>query len=176
MFNASANYKDNNIDMVFGGSFSHYDGDHFGEVIWAEFASQSEIRDRYYEGNGKKNDLSVFSKANYRLNDRIQLYGDLQVRNVNYETSGIASNLATFTVDENYTFFNPKAGITYELNNQNDLYFSYARANREPSRTDFENGPDIKQEQLNDFELGYRYNTKNLRFNANGYLMYYNDQ
>ncbi|WP_296316320.1 TonB-dependent receptor plug domain-containing protein, partial [Winogradskyella sp. UBA3174] len=52
VFNASANYKDNTIDMVFGGSFSHYDGDHFGEVIWAEFASQSDIRDRYYEGNG----------------------------------------------------------------------------------------------------------------------------
>jgi iron complex outermembrane receptor protein len=115
VFNASANYKNNTIDMVFGGSFSHYNGDHFGEVIWAEFASQSDIRDRYYEGSGKKNDLSVFSKANYRLNDKIQLYGDLQVRNVNYATSGIASNLATFTVDENYTFFNPKAGITYEL-------------------------------------------------------------
>ena len=176
VFNASANYKDNNLDMVFGGSFSHYDGDHFGEVIWAEFASQSAIRDRYYEGNGKKNDFSVFSKANYRLNDKIQLYGDLQVRNVNYETSGIASNLATFTVDENYTFFNPKAGVTYELNLQNDLYFSYARANREPTRDDFENNEEVKPEQLNDFELGWRHKKGNFTFNANGYVMLYNEQ
>ncbi len=176
VFNASANYKDNNLDMVFGGSLSHYDGDHFGEVIWAEFASQSEIRDRYYEGNGKKNDFSVFSKANYRLNNKIQLYGDLQVRNVNYETSGIASNLATFTVDENYTFFNPKAGITYELNKQNDLYFSYARANREPTRDDFENNEDVKPEQLNDFELGLRHKKGNFSFNVNGYVMLYNEQ
>jgi iron complex outermembrane receptor protein len=176
VFNASANYKDNNIDMVFGGSFSHYDGDHFGEVIWAEFASQSEIRDRYYEGNGKKNDLSLFSKANYMLNDKIQLYGDLQVRNVNYETSGIASNLATFTVDENYTFFNPKAGITYEFSINNDLYFSYARANREPTRDDFENNENVKPEQLNDFELGWRHKKGNFSFNANGYLMLYNEQ
>ncbi|WP_456437538.1 TonB-dependent receptor [Psychroserpens sp.] len=176
VFNASANYKNNNLDMIFGTSFSHYDGDHFGEVIWAEFASQSDIRDRYYEGNGKKNDFSVFMKANFRINDKIKLYGDLQMRTVNYETSGIASNLANFTVDENFTFFNPKAGITYELNSTNDLYFSYARANREPSRDDFENNADINPEQLNDFELGWRHKKDNFSFNANGYLMLYNEQ
>ena len=176
VFNASANYKNNNLDMIFGTSFSHYDGDHFGEVVWAEFASQSDIRDRYYDGNGKKNDFSVFVKANFRLNDKIKLYGDLQMRNVNYATSGIASNLTNFTVDENFTFFNPKAGITYELNSKNDLYFSYARANREPSRGDFENNPDIKPEQLNDFELGWRHKKGNFSFNANGYLMLYNEQ
>lgn len=176
VINASANYKSNNLDLIFGTSISHYDGDHFGEVIWAEFASQSDIRDRYYEGNGKKNDFSVFSKANYRLNDRIKLYGDLQVRNVNYETSGINSNLTEFLVDENYTFFNPKVGITYELNDRNDLYFSYARAKREPSRDDFENNPTVEPEQLNDFEFGWRHNKGNFSFNANFYAMLYNEQ
>ncbi|MFK7834553.1 MAG: TonB-dependent receptor [Winogradskyella sp.] len=176
VFNASANYKNNNLDMIFGGSFSHYDGDHFGEVIWAEFASQSDIRDRYYEGNGKKNDFSVFSKANYRLNDRLKLYGDLQVRNVNYETSGINSNLTLFNVDENYTFFNPKAGVTFEYNANNDFYFSYARANREPTRDDFENDAKVQPEQLNDFELGWRHQKNNFTFNVNGYFMLYNEQ
>lgn len=176
VFNASANYKNNNLDMIFGTSFSHYDGDHFGEVVWAEFASQSEIRDRYYDGNGKKNDFSIFAKANFRLNDKIKLYGDLQMRNVNYSTSGVNSNLTQFRVDENFTFFNPKAGITYELNSTNDLYFSYARANREPSRDDFENNANIKSEQLNDFELGWRHKKGNFSFNANGYLMLYNEQ
>ncbi|MEY8849951.1 TonB-dependent receptor [Psychroserpens sp. XS_ASV72] len=176
VINASINYKNNNLDMIFGTSFSHYDGDHFGEVIWAEFASQSDIRDRYYEGNGKKNDVSVFSKANYRLNEKIKLYGDLQIRNVNYETSGINSNLTEFRVDKNYTFFNPKAGVTFEVNDKNDLYFSYARANREPSRDDFENNPDIEPEQLNDFELGWRHRKNNFSFNANAYFMLYNEQ
>ena len=176
VINASANYKNNNLDMIFGTSFSHYDGDHFGEVIWAEYASQSSIRDRYYEGNGNKNDVSVFTKANFRLNDKIQLYGDLQLRNVNYATSGINSNLTEFLVDENYTFFNPKAGVTFEINSNNDLYFSYARANREPSRDDFENNPDIQPEQLNDFELGWRHKKDSFSFNANAYLMLYNEQ
>jgi iron complex outermembrane receptor protein len=176
VFNANANYKTNDIDLVFGTSISHYDGDHFGEVIWARFASQSNIRDRYYEGNGKKNDFSVFSKATYKLNDRFQLYGDLQVRNVNYETSGINSNLTEFLVDENFTFFNPKAGVTYEYNDNNDLYFSYARANREPNRDDFESDPNVQPEQLNDFELGWRHKKGNFTFNANTYFMLYNEQ
>ncbi|MBV7268886.1 TonB-dependent receptor [Winogradskyella luteola] len=176
VINASANYRNDELDMIFGGSFSHYDGDHFGEVIWAEFASQSDIRDRYYDGNSLKNDLSVFTKANYQLNDKLSLYGDLQVRNVTYKTYGNTSDLVDFEVDKKFTFFNPKAGVTYELNNSNSFYFSYARANREPNRTDFESDNDIKPEQLNDFELGWRHKKGNFVFNANAYYMLYNQQ
>jgi iron complex outermembrane receptor protein len=176
VFNASANYKNKDLDLIFGTSVSHYDGDHYGEVIWARFASQSNIRDRYYDGNGRKNDASAFSKATYKLNNRVQLYGDLQVRNVNYKTSGINSDLIEFLVDKNYTFFNPKAGVTFEYNDNNDLYASYARANREPNRDDFESNPDIKPEQLNDFEFGWRHKKGNFSFNANTYFMLYNEQ
>ncbi|NRR90014.1 TonB-dependent receptor [Winogradskyella undariae] len=174
--NVNANYKDDNLNLIFGGSFSHYDGDHFGEIIWAEFASQSEIRDRYYDGNSLKNDLSFFAKANYRLNEKISLYGDLQTRNVSYKTYGNTSDLVDFEIDKTFSFFNPKAGITYDVNTDNSLYFSYARANREANRTDFENNSDIKPEQLNDFELGWRHNKNNFTFNANVYYMQYNQQ
>lgn len=176
VINASANYKNNEVNLIFGSSYSFYDGDHFGEIIWAEFASNSEIRDRYYEGNGKKSDMSFFTKATYRLNDKVSLYGDLQLRFAGYETSGLTSDRLPFNVDENYSFFNPKAGITYKLNTNNSLYFSYARANREPNRDDFENNPIVKPEQLNDFELGWRHNTARFRLNVNAYYMLYNEQ
>jgi len=176
VINANASYKDDNLNLIFGGSFSHYDGDHFGEIIWAEYASQSEIRDRYYDGNSKKNDLSLFTKANYKLNDKISLFGDLQVRNVTYKTTGTTSDIVEFVVDKDFTFFNPKAGITYSLNTNNDIYFSYARANREPNRTDFESNNAIEAEQLNDFELGWRHKKGNFVFNANAYYMLYNEQ
>ncbi len=113
--NANANYKDDNLNLIFGGSYSHYNGDHFGEVIWAEFASQSEIRDRYYDGNSIKNDLSIFTKANYRLNEKVSLYGDLQVRNVTYKTTGTTSDIVTFEVDKNFTFFNPKKQVLHTI-------------------------------------------------------------
>lgn len=174
--NANANYKKGNLDMDFGAFLGIYDGDHFGEVIWARFASDSEIRDRYYDGNAKKNELSFFTKATIRVNDKVSLFGDLQLRTVSYKTTGINSDLDPFNIDEDFTFFNPKAGINYKLNSNNSLYFSYARANREPNRSDFENNNAVKPEQLDDFELGWRWKGENFTVNTNAYYMLYNDQ
>lgn len=174
--NVNANYKNDRIDMTFGGSYSTYDGDHFGEIIWAQFPSNSNIREHYYDGNGKKNDVSMFSKATFRLNGQLSLYGDLQLRLVDYKTTGLTSDRVPFNVNEDYTFFNPKAGITYKMNAANNLYFSYARANREPNRDDFENNETVKPEQLNDFELGWRHTDESFRFNVNAYYMLYNEQ
>ena len=176
VINANVNYKIEKLNFSTGLFYSSYHGDHFGEVIWAQFASNSEIRDRYYESDGDKYDFSVFAKATYQLNNRLSLFGDLQFRNVNYDTSGISSDLIVFEIDKTYGFFNPKAGLSYNLNNKNNFYFSYARANREASRNDFESNPDIKPEQLNDFELGWRYKSEKLNFNANTYYMLYNEQ
>lgn len=176
VINASANYKDNVFNSTFGGSYSTYSGDHFGEIIWAQYASDSQIRDRYYNGNGTKTDLSFFVKGTYRVSDKISLFADLQTRHVNYKTTGTNSDVIEFLVDKNFNFFNPKAGITYKLNNNNSLYFSYARANREPNRDDLENNANIKPEQLNDFELGWRHNSNTFRINTNLYYMLYNEQ
>ncbi|WP_434037443.1 TonB-dependent receptor [Formosa sp. 4Alg 33] len=174
--NANVNFKNDYVDAFFGGSYSHYDGDHFGEIIWANYASNSEKDDHYYDGNGKKQDVSVFTKATYRLNGKWSLYGDLQLRFIDYKTTGIDSDRLPLNIDEQYSFFNPKAGVTYELNNNNNMYFSYARANREPNRDDFQNNPDVKPEQLNDFELGWRHEKQRFKFNANVYYMQYNEQ
>jgi len=176
VFNANVNYKDSKLNLTTGLSYSSYDGDHFGEIIWAQYASDSEIRDRYYDGNSNKYDFSVFAKATYKLNDKLSLYGDLQVRNVDYDTSGTNSDSVLFEIDESYYFFNPKAGLSYNLDDKNNLYFSYARANREASRSDFESNPNIKPEQLNDFELGWRHTGNTFRFNVNAYYMLYNEQ
>ncbi|MET2986232.1 TonB-dependent receptor [Aureibaculum conchae] len=174
--NASVNYKDNRLNSNTGVSYSNYDGDHFGEIIWAQFSGNNNIRERYYDGNGKKTDLSFFSKATYKLNDKISLFGDLQLRLLNYKTTGINSDRTPLILDKKYSFFNPKAGITYTLNPNNNLYFSYARANREPNKDDFEANADVKPEQLNDFELGWRYSNGNLKINSNLYYMLYNEQ
>lgn len=174
--NASANYKNESTDASFGFSYNKYDGDHYGEIIWARYASNSEPGDRYYNGEGNKKDVSMFAKATYRLNDKLSLYGDLQMRFVNYKTTGLTSDRVNMLIDEQYNFFNPKTGINYKFNSENSLYMSYARANREPNRDDFENNPTIKPEQLNDFELGWRHNTNTFKLNANVYYMLYNEQ
>jgi len=176
VFNASLNYSYENLNLILSGSYSNYIGDHFGEVIWARnFDDNYSIRDRYYEGNGKKNDLSFFTKVSYKLKD-ILIYGDLQLRKINYKTSGITSDLINLKLDKKYNFFNPKIGITHNLNSNSLIYLSYSRANREPSRSDYENNPDIKSEKLNDLEFGYRLSSDKLELNLNAYYMLYNEQ
>ncbi|WP_054852111.1 TonB-dependent receptor domain-containing protein [Olleya sp. ITB9] len=176
VLNANVNYTDDKLNLSSGLFYSSYHGDHFGEVIWSQYASNSQIRDHYYDSDGDKYDFSTFAKANYQLNSKLSLFADLQFRSVNYDTSGINSDLELFVIDKTYNFFNPKAGVSYNLNNNNNFYLSYARANREASRSDFESNPNIKPEQLNDFELGWRYKNQNLVFNANAYYMLYNEQ
>ncbi len=166
----SVNYKKNSLEVIIGGGFNRYEGDHFGKVIWSRFASTSELGDRYYDDFASKNDFNMYSKVYYQLNANWLLFGDVQVRTVDYKSNG-----ETGLVDDSFAFFNPKAGITYTLNKHNNLYFSYARANREPNRTDYENG-NPKPEELNDFELGWRYETSKSKINVNGYLMSYSNQ
>jgi iron complex outermembrane receptor protein len=167
----SANYKSEKLDVILGGGYNKYEGSHFGKVIWARFASQSELGDRYYDDVATKTDGNVFAKANYQILDKLSLYGDLQVRNVHYK----ANSPETGLVNDNFNFFNPKAGLNFEINDNNQLYASYARANREPNRTDYENGSP-KPEKLNDFEFGLRHNTAKVKLNANVYYMAYKDQ
>ena len=167
----SANYQSTKLDFIFSGSYNKYVGNHFGKVIWARYAGSSELGDHYYENTATKTDGNAFAKANYLVNDNWSLFGDLQIRNVNYK----ANSNETGVVNDTFSFFNPKAGLNYTVNSKNNVYFSYARANREPNRTDYEGG-NVKPEKLNDFELGWRYLSDKVQLNTNFYYMDYQDQ
>jgi iron complex outermembrane receptor protein len=167
----SANYRKDKLDLILGGGWNKYEGDHFGKVIWARFASTSELGNHYYDDYAVKTDGNIFAKANYQITKKLSLYGDLQYRTVNYEANGVQADL----VDDTFNFFNPKAGLNYALNDKNIFYFSYAKANREPNRTDYEGG-NAKPEKLDDFELGWRYVSDKAQINTNIYYMAYKDQ
>ena len=174
--NYSLNYQSEKTSINFGSSYSEYDGDHFGKVIWAQNSSNTEVGDRFYDGNGIKKDFSNYLKTTYQINSNISLYGDIQIRNVKYDTSGSTSDILDFSLNKSYSFFNPKAGLNYAFNSDNNLYFSFARANREPTRSDFENNADIQPEKLNDLELGWNYSKKNFHISTNFYYMQYKNQ
>ena len=176
--NANVTYKKNSLELITGISYSDYTNDHYGEIIWgSDLASGTNIRDRYYLSISDKSDFSIFSKATFRMSEKLQAFLDIQGRFVNYTTTGLTSDRAPIDVDERFDFFNPKLGFTYTLNPGNSLYVSYARANKEPNRNDFEsNAVDVQHEELNDFELGWRHESDRLRLNANVYYMQYNNQ
>jgi len=174
--NYSLNYQNNKVNMNFGSSYSEYDGDHFGKVIWAQNTAGIQIDDRFYDGKGIKKDFSNYIKTTFQLNSKLSLYGDIQFRNVNYKTSGSTDDIANFIINKKYNFFNPKGGINYLFNNHNNLYFSFARSNREPTRSDYESNPNIRSEQLNDFEFGWNLTKKKLNVTTNFYMMRYKNQ
>ena len=176
--NANVTYKKNSLELITGISYSDYTNDHYGEIIWgSDLASGTNIRDRYYLSISDKSDFSIFSKATFRMSEKLQAFLDIQGRFVNYTTTGLTSDRAPIDIDERFDFFNPKLGFTYTLNPGNSLYVSYARANKEPNRNDFEsNAVDVQHEELNDFELGWRHESDHLRLNANVYYMQYNNQ
>jgi iron complex outermembrane receptor protein len=173
--NANVNYKNNELEVNTGAFYSLYDGDHYGEVIWSRFAGNSEIRDQYYSGNGEKIEFTLFGKATYRINDQWDVFGDLQGRFIQYTTSGLTSDKVPLAVDVSYDFFNPKAGVAFQLNQNNQFYFSYGRANREPRRSDFEQGI-FTPEKLDDFEMGWRFASDKVTLSSNLFYMNYTDQ
>jgi len=167
----SINYTKHSLEVIFGGGFNIYEGDHFGKVIWTQQGAQNLLGDKYYDNSAIKRDGNLFAKANYQLNSRIGFYGDLQYRRVSYKADGVQPVF----VEDVFEFFNPKAGLNFKINETNSLYFSYARANREPNRDDYENGSP-RPERLDDFELGWRYVSQKMKWNINGYYMNYQDQ
>jgi iron complex outermembrane receptor protein len=167
----SANYKNDKVNVIFGGAANKYEGGHFGEVIWAQHSGTVRPDDRYYNDDAVKTDFNAYAKVSYQVAERLNLFGDLQQRIVHYKADGVVAD----PVDDTFSFFNPKAGLTFTVNGNNNIYFSYARANREPRRDDYENGSS-KAEELNDFELGWRYATDRAKINLNGYYMRYKNQ
>ena len=174
--NFNTNYKTDKLNFISGVSYSDYTGDHYGEVIWgSDLAADVNIRDRYYFSDAKKTDFSAFAKATFDITDKLIGYVDVQGRFVGYQTKGITSDIVPIDVDATFSFFNPKFGFTYKINQNNSFYTSFAVANREPNRNDFENGV-TTPETLNDYELGWRLKSENIQLTINSYYMDYKNQ
>ena len=174
--NYSLKYSKNKHNIIFGSTYSEYDGDHFGETIWSQNSGDIEFTDLFYNGNGLKKDFSNFIKSVFQISSRFSMYTDLQLREISYKTDGSTSNIPELKLDKKYSFFNPKFGLNFKLNNKNRVYFSAAKAFREPTRSDYENNFNIKPEELIDFELGWSLNSNTIILNTNLYYMNYENQ
>lgn len=175
----SLKYEGKQMNAIIGGAWNKYKGDHFGEVIWVQKASDIDFKHRWYENTGEKTDFNIFSKVNYALDDNFNLYADFQYRRIAYDIDGIHDDLRDISQSHDFNFINPKAGIYITLNNNSSAYLSYAIANREPSRSDYRDSDanhSPKSEQLRDLELGYSFISQNAKIEANIYYMDYKNQ
>lgn len=176
-------------NLTLGGGYNYYDGAHFGEVIWARYAGDSEIEDRYYDNDGIKKDFNLYGKLQYELTENLNSYVDLQVRGVNYEFLGngfvrsagssVRDSLVALQQTDDLRFFNPKFGFVYSLPESQRLYASFAIGNKEPTRDEYvDSSPESRPdpERLYNVEAGYRGDFSHYYIGANVYGMFYRDQ
>ena len=168
-----------NLNFTLGGAYNEYKGAHFGQVIWAQYASNGNIDRHYYDNDGFKTDFNVYGKVNYSPIEDLSLFADLQYRRVYYDIAGTENKLNTLAINQTLNFFNPKFGTTYFINPQSNVYASFSVANKEPNRDDYADatvGITPKPERLNDVELGYRFKDDKFNIGANAYGMFYKNQ
>jgi iron complex outermembrane receptor protein len=178
----SANYSSDRMQWTTGGAANRHDGDHFGKVLWTRYSAGETSGNEWYRNNGTKDDYNVYSKATWQPGRRVNVYGDLQYRHIGYVMEGVDDDLAELDQSHNFNFFNPKAGIFFNVNDKNALYASLAVANREPARADFKDASKggasetPRAERLYDTELGYQFAGLYAALGINVYYMKYKDQ
>lgn len=167
------------LAFTLGGGYNTYFGQHYGTIIWAQYASNSTKDYQYYKNTANKNDGNLYLKTNWKPLSGMNVFVDLQVRKVAYSFLGFNDSLQSQMQDQSYTFFNPKLGLSYDVNGRMNLYASLAVANKEPNRDDFvQSSPASrpKPEQLIDLEAGLKYSANNLFMAVNVFNMQYNNQ
>lgn len=172
----SLQHQKGKTDFTIGGIWSRYNGAHFGEIPWARVTNAIPRNHRWYDFDAHKSDFSIYTKLNQQIGKRWAAFADIQLRRVGYNIEGFRNNPGV-SVDQNWTFLNPKFGISYQWNGWRS-FLSYARAAKEPNRDDFEVGTTQlpRAEKLNDWELGLERRTSKYTFAATAYYMAYRDQ
>ena len=175
----SINHKNDFINLVIGGANNVYSGQHYGNVIWAQYMSNGLFNHEYYKNIATKYDNNLFIKSNFQVSEKTSLFLDLQSRNIEYEFNGNDIEGNSGTQEVSLEFFNPKFGLSHKMNEEQLFYGSFAVANKEPNRSDYvESSPNSRplHETLYDTEIGFKYSTSDFRFNANAYIMNYDNQ
>ncbi len=172
---ASLQYKHNRDELTIGGGWSAYDGKHYGNIVWMQTGSVAKDY-RYYDLTATKTDVNLYTKWQRQLNTNWSSFADLQYRHVKHDMKGFQGSPG-LTVSRSFDFINPKAGITYTMNGW-QAFFSYALAQKEPNRDDFQAGltKQPKPETLHDIEVGIERKKSDYHFGANMYYMYYYNQ
>lgn len=177
---------DNKSDFkaTLGGGWNKYIGDHWGNVTWTKEIVKSFYPGyEYYCNRAWKSDFNVYGKAAWTFLPGLNAYADLQYRHVGYRMQDprdyyIADRSDALWAHDDFDFFNPKAGLNWQIDNHNRAYVSYAMSHREPTRNDYQDNEvqHLKAEKLQDVELGYKYESQKFSAGVNLYYMYYDHQ
>lgn len=170
----SVQHKTATDELTLGGGWNVYDGKHYNTLIWGQVGVPKDYR--YTNYPALKSDINFYAKWMHQLASYWNVFGDIQYRHVMHRMDGFDGSPDLF-IKRSFNFVNPKAGVSYNRNGL-QVYFSYALANKEPNRDDFQANPveQPKKEMLHDFELGTEKKTSRYNWGATVYYMLYKDQ
>jgi iron complex outermembrane receptor protein len=205
-WNPRLDYDYANGIFSLGGSFYYFNSEHWGQVVWAEGLSNSiDPQHRYYEYFGKKYMTSFYLHDYHYLSNDLRLMGNIQLKYLRYDFDQTRMGaLYGYNYNLDWLFISPRAGLSYTLDENNDLYFSAALSSREPEdvtiyeaedpwttpnleiekieitasndTTFFFGDPTVKPERLYDFELGFNSQWEKYRAGLNLYWMEFRNE
>ena len=167
-------YSSGRNQATIGGSITRYEGNHYGDLVWASRILTG--KHRWYDLDALKTDATLYVKEQMKISSKLSYYLDIQYRHVNYSINGFRYN-PSMQVSNQYNFINPKLGLTY-IHHGWKAFVSYAIANKEPNRDDFEAGinQQPKAERLQDLETSIGKTGNNFNWALTGFYMKYKDQ
>jgi len=185
VFNATKEFeieKEHILFLTTRAALNNYVGKHYGKIIWGKYMDTVPPNYVWYRGVGEKWQGNIVASLGY-IHKGFFAYIDFQYRYINYDIVGTNDKRKDITQNHVWgNFFNPKAAVSYTWQKQKleqTAYFSFAVANREPTRTiliDTLYGQTPVPETLYDFEMGYTLSMNKFKFNVNGYYMLYDNQ
>ena len=164
--------------LVLGGGWNKYLGDHFGEVIWTEADQTLLTPHNYYFNEAEKTDWNLFGRSNLKISQHLDATIDLQARWIRYKFEGPDENGELTDQDVKHRFFNPKAGLHYQLSEKSSFYVLTGLMHKDPNRDDYVNSTPLSRpspEKLWDTEIGFRYESVKTGIQLTVYNMEYDD-
>jgi iron complex outermembrane recepter protein len=171
-----------NFQLDIGGNANTYARDHSAY-------QRPDLTNALYLNTGHKDDASAFAKAAYTVG-AATFFGDLQGRHAQWRyTPDAQADIAAQSID--WSFLNPKAGVSYAVTHALALTATYGRNTREPARSDMLAGFDnldtsnvafvgdlarVKPETVHDVEVGGTYHSGSFDAQANVYSMNFRNE
>ncbi|NDA62185.1 MAG: TonB-dependent receptor [Chitinophagia bacterium] len=167
--------KKDKREITVGGGITRYDGKHFGQIPWIQYGSIPNGY-RYYNLTANKNEAHLYTKWQENITDRWKVFADLQYRFVRHVMNGF-QGMPNLNVNRSFSFLNPKMGLSYQHNGTN-AFLSYAVANKEPNRDDFQAGISSQPnaETLHDWEAGWMHKSAKGYYGVTAFYMLYQQQ
>lgn len=194
VLSSNLRYLSDRLSLTGGVYLSSYDGDHFGEVVWSSLPLDLvSSPDHWYDNNGLKREINFFARAEWKPIEWLTAFVDLQYRGISLNMQGVDDDLSPLDYSRRWDFFNPRAGLTANIESRQRLYASISLGHREPGRGDLKENIksilrleelgdqdtdlslSLKEERMVDLEAGYAFESERLSFGANLYLMHYKD-